>query len=311
MPVDPQVQALLDQMAVGPGLETMVPAVAREMYATMSAMTATGPDVAKVEDRAIPGLSGEIPVRVYTPEGAGPHPVTVFFHGGGWVIGSVVTHDANCRQLAQGSSSVVVSVDYRLAPEHKFPSAAEDCYAAAKWVAEHAREIGASAERMVVAGDSAGGNLAAAVCLMARDRGGPAIAHQTLIYPVTNYAFDTVSYRDNGVGYFLSQEGMRWFWGHYLRDEADGRNPYASPMAAESLRELPPALVITAEFDPLRDEGAAYAKRLQSEGVAVTYHCYDGMIHGFIGMTNLLEAGRTAVAEVCAAHRAVFDTVAA
>ncbi len=311
MPLDPQVKALLDQMAVAPGLETMVPAVAREMYAAMSAMTSTGPELPRVEDRTIAGPNGEIPVRIYTPEGAGPHPVTVFFHGGGWVIGSIATHDPMCRQLAQGSSSVVVSVEYRLAPEHKFPTATEDCYAAVKWVAEHAGEIGANAGHMAVAGDSAGGNLAAALCLMARDRGGPAIAHQTLICPVTNYSFDTASYLDNGVGYFLSMEGMRWFWGHYLRDENDGRNPYASPMAAESVRGLPPALVITAEFDPLRDEGAAYAKRLESDGVAVTYHCYDGMIHDFPTMTNLLEAGRAAVAEVCAAHRAAFDSVPA
>jgi acetyl esterase len=310
MPLDAQVKAILDQMAVVPGLETMAPAVARDLYAAMSSVT-IGPAVANVEDRVIPGPNGDIPVRIYTPEGAGPHPVTVFFHGGGWVIGSIATHDANCRQLAQGSSSVVVSVDYRLAPEHKFPTAADDCYAATKWVAEHAAEFGASADRMAVAGDSAGGNLAAVVCLMARDHGGPTIAHQTLIYPVTNYNFDSPSYQENAAGYFLTQAGMRWFWDLYLRDEADGRNPYASPLAAESVRGLPPALVITAEFDPLRDEGEAYAKRLEREGVAVTCHRYDGMIHGFFGMTDLIEAARSAVAEVCAAHRAVFDTVTA
>jgi acetyl esterase len=222
------------------------------------------------------------------------------------VIGSVDTHDYTCRLIANGAKCSVLSVDYRLAPEHKFPAAADDCYAATKWASEHAGELGIDPARIAVAGDSAGGNLAAVVALMARDRGGPSLVQQTLIYPVIHYNFDTASYRDNAEGYMLTTRMMRWFWGHYLASEKDGTNADASPLLAESVAGLPPALIITAEYDPLRDEGEAYADRLRAAGVDVICTRYDGEIHGFFGMPLLLDDAKVALAQVCGALRGAF-----
>jgi acetyl esterase len=256
--------------------------------------------VGSVVDRRIPGPAGDIPVRVYTPNGTAPFPLLVYFHGGGWVLGGIDTHDGTCRSLANGAGCVVVSVDYRLAPEHRYPAAAEDCCAATQWAAAHAAELGADARRVAVGGDSAGGNLAAVVALMARDRGGPALVLQLLIYPATDARFDTASYRDNADGYLLTAADMRWFWDHYLGDSGRGAEPYASPLRAADLSGLPPALVITAEFDPLRDEGEAYAKRLEDAGVASRLSRYDGMIHGFFGMGQMIDRANAAVGEACA-----------
>jgi acetyl esterase len=265
--------------------------------------------VQKVENRTIPIEGAEIAVRIYTPEGEGPFPVLVYYHGGGWVIGNLETVDVPCRMLANRAGCIVVSVDYRLAPEHKFPTAAEDAYAAVQWVAEHAVEIGADPGRIAVGGDSAGGNLAAVVSLMAREQGGPSLAYQMLFYPVTNHSYDTDSYRENAEGYFLTKNTMIWFWNHYLRDEMDGQHPYASPLLAEDLSGLPPALVITAGFDPLRDEGEAYAERLKAAGVPVEATRYDGMIHGFIWMPGVLAASRDAINRAANALKEAFNAV--
>jgi acetyl esterase len=227
----------------------------------------------------------------------------VFFHGGGFVVGDIDTHDATCRGLAKAAHCIVVSVDYRLAPEHPFPAAPEDCYAATVWVADNAASLGGDGARLAVGGDSAGGNLAAVVALMARDRGGPALAHQLLIYPVIDHNFDTASYVENGRGYLLSREMMMWFWGLYLEDASDGSNPYASPIRAEDLSGLAAATIISAEFDPLRDEGEAYARRLGDADVAVTARRYDGMVHGFFAMTAVLDRAREAVAFAAAELR--------
>jgi acetyl esterase len=202
---------------------------------------------------------------------------------------------------------VVVSVNYRLAPEHKFPAALEDAYSATKWIAENAADLSGDSNRIAVGGDSAGGNLAASVSLMARDRHGPSIVFQLLIYPVVNHAFDTASYTENAEGYWLLRDDMRWFWNHYLRDEQDGRNPYASPLRAENLASLPPAFVITAEFDPLRDEGEAYAARLRESGVPVKLTRYDGMIHDFVNIGELSQS-RVAIDEAAAELRKAFAT---
>ena len=312
MPVDPAVQAILDYMATlgTPAFETLTPEEARNVRFS----SPTAPEsVARVEDRTLPGPAGQIPVRVYTPTGDAPFPVVVYFHGGGWVIGDLESHDALCRSITNAARCVTVSVDYRLAPEHKFPVPAEDGYAATAYVSMHAGEFGADARRLAVAGDSAGGNIAAAVALMARDRGGPPIASQALIYPVCDFDFTTDSYRENATGYFLATATMRWFWGHYLREESDGANPYASPLRAAHLSGLPPALVITAEYDPLRDEGEAYAARLREDGVETTLHRYDGMIHGFVGLAELVSQGRDAISETAAFLRASFaaDLIAA
>lgn len=207
----------------------------------------------------------------------------VYFHGGGWVAGNLETADVFCRTMTRGAGCTVVSVNYRHAPEHKFPIAAEDAYAATQWAAQHTATFNGDAARLVVGGTSAGGNLAAVVALMARDRGGPPLAYQLLIVPVIDYNFATESYRENADGYGLTADAMRWYWKHYLRAEADGQHPYASPIRAPTLRGLPPALVVTAEFDPLRDEGKAYARRLQAEGVPTILKVYEGMIHGFLG----------------------------
>jgi acetyl esterase len=229
----------------------------------------------------------------------------VYFHGGGWVLGDLDSHDAVCRALANASGSIVISTDYRLAPEHRFPAAADDAYAATRWVADNATLLRIDPKKVAVAGDSAGGNLAAAVTLMARDQAGPDLAFQVLIYPVTDANFDTPSYIENAVGYLLTRTGMQWYWNHYTA-EADRTNPYASPSRATTLGALPPALVITAEYDPLRDEGEAYATALRSAGVPTTLTRYPGLVHGFLGYFGIFDESRAAIAEIGAAVRAAL-----
>jgi acetyl esterase len=303
MPLDPQARAVLDQIPMVPeaALLALQPAVLRQAFSAMPGASGPVEDVARVENRRLPGPAGEIPVRIYAPSQQRPLPALVYFHGGGFVICDLETHDGTCRSLANAIGCVVVSVEYRLAPEHKFPAGPEDCYAATRWVAEKGAEIGVDTSRIAIGGDSAGGNLTAVVALMARDRGGPSLRHQLLIYPVANHAFDTPSYIENKEGYLLSREMMRWFWNHYLARPEDGENPYASPLRAASLAGLPPAHVITAEFDPLRDEGEALAARLARDGVPTTRVRYDGMFHGFFAMTQALDAARRAVSEAAAA----------
>lgn len=280
MPVNPQAQVVLDMMAATGFKLVGDPVAVREMLALTP--RPQGEPVASVEDRAITANGAQIPLRIYRPEG-GPAvtPALVWFHGGGWVIGSLDGSDFGCRIMANASGCTVISVDYRLAPEYKFPTAVDDCLAVTKWVAENGPELGVDGARIAVGGDSAGGNLAAVVSQLARDGGGPAIAFQALVYPVTNYDFSTASYRDNAEGYLLERDSMEWFWGHYLRSDADGASTKASPLRHTNLAGLPPAIVLTAEFDPLRDEGEAYAERMRAAGVPVEARRYDGQIHGF------------------------------
>jgi acetyl esterase len=306
MPLDPQAQQVIDLIAeLGlPPNHTVSPEEARINAA--SRPRAAGPEVAKVEDRKISGSGPEIPVRIYTPAGPGPFPILVWYHGGGWVIGDLESADASARHLTVGAEYVTVSVDYRLAPDTKFPGPADDCYDAAMWAAQNAASINGDASRIAVGGDSAGGNLAAAVALMARDRGNPSLAFQLLVYPVTARNFNTNSYQQNADGYLLSKAGMQWYWEHYLQSPADAANPYAAPLAASDLSNLPPALVITAEFDPLCDEGEAYAQRLQDAGTPTTCTRYDGMIHGFFGMPAVIDKSKQAVAEAAAVLKQAF-----
>jgi acetyl esterase len=256
-----------------------------------------GPEVEEVTDREIPGPAGPLRVRLYRP-GHGTRPVVVFFHGGGWVLCDLDSHDALCRELADRTGAVVVSVDYRLAPEHPFPAAAEDAFAATVWVAGHSGELDVDPARVAVAGDSAGGNIAASVALMARDRGGPELALQLLVYPVLAPDFDSGSYRENAAGPVISRDDMRWFWDQYVADEAARSNPYASPLLAPDVRGVAPAHVVTAQHDPLRDEGEMFADRLRGAGVAATNTRYGGMFHGFLSYGAVLPAARQAMREV-------------
>ena len=306
MTLNPQAKFVLDQMAAMgmPPIHEQEPEAVREANRLPPAVP--GAEMAHVEDRAVPGPAGDIPVRVYRPTEADDHALLVWYHGGGWVIGDLDGADVTCRELAARSGSVVVSVDYRLAPEHRYPAAHEDCYAATVWAAEHASELGADAGKLCVGGDSAGGNLAAVVSLRARDEDGPAIRFQLLVYPVTNHDYETGSYRDNAEGYLLTRDGMEWFWNHYLGPDGDGSHPHASPLRAASLSGLPPAHVITAEYDPLRDEGEAYAQRLQEAGVATTQTRYPGQIHAFYGMHGVLDDATNAVEESAQRLRAAL-----
>ena len=259
----------------------------------------------RLKSGTIPTPNGDLPIRIYTPEGDGPLPVLVFFHGGGWVVGNLESHDATCRALTNAAGCITIAVDYRLAPEHKFPAAPEDCYEATKWAVLNVASLGGDPQRVAVGGDSAGGNLAAAVALMSGDRGAPSLAYQLLLYPVTNHSFDTESCRQNGEGYLLTKDSMVWFWDHYLENDEAGKNPYASPLQAKYINSPPPGLVITAEFDPLRDEGEAYAKRLQDAGCDIKISRYDGTIHGFFSFFHL-DAQKKALAEAAEGLRVAF-----
>jgi acetyl esterase len=308
MPLDPQAQALLTAAAGAPPLGTLSPVAARQfMREALIPLGGEPEPCEQVLDREIPGPLGLIPIRIYMPEGQGPFPVLVFFHGGGWVIGDLDTHDAMCRSLTRSTGCITVSVDYHLAPEHKFPAARDDCYAATKWVAENAKAINGDPERLAVGGDSAGGGLAAVVTLMARDQGGPHLAYQLLIYPVTDYYQPgTPSYQENGEGYFLTRDDMIWFWDQYVASSEEARHPYASPLRAENLHGLPPAMVITAEFDPLRDEGERYAARLKEADVPVESRRYPGQMHLFVSMAGAIDRGKQALADASTGLRFAF-----
>ena len=293
-------------------MEQMTPQEIRaDRAANAEAMAAlAGPlqEVARVEGRTIAGPKQPIPIRVYWPVNGKDLPAVVYYHGGGWVIGNVDSVDRSCRALANASGCVVISVDYRLAPEHKFPAAVEDSDAALRYVAEHAGEFHVDPNRIAVAGDSAGGNLAAVASLIARDRGGPKIAFQLLVYPVTDYDDDRTSSHEFAQGYFLTRPMMDYFWGHYLARPEDGRHPHASPIKAESLAGLPPAMVITAECDPIRDQGEAYAQRLRESGVPVLLKRYEGAIHVFFNLAGVIDSGKQAIEDAGAALRAALGT---
>jgi acetyl esterase len=301
----PEMQALLERVAASgrPRLERQSVAQARAFH-DQDAPALNGPaaEMASVRDQMVPGPAGELPVRVYTPDGEPPFPMVVWFHGGGWVVGTLDTYDPLCRALAAAVPAVVVAVDYRLAPEHRWPAAVEDAYAATVWASRHAAELGGAQHRLAVAGDSAGGNLAAVVALGARDRGDPAIAFQLLVYPALDVAGDTGSWREFAEGFYLTAAGMRWYWDHYL-GEADGTAPDASPARAAFLGGLPPALVIVASHDILRDEGEAYGARLREAGVAAQVRRVDGVVHGFFRWRAVTGAADQALQEAAGAVR--------
>jgi acetyl esterase/lipase len=309
MPIDPAAVALIEILdQTFPKVETAASAAeARQLAKDLPRLPDIEP-VGDVEDRTIPGPDGEIPVRIYKPKGAAEsRPGVVYFHGGGWVICDLDSHDGGCRRLTNAVDAVVVSVDYRLAPEHRWPAAADDAYAASQWVADHARELGIDPARLAVAGDSAGGNLTAVVAQMARDRDGPNFAFQLLVYPVTDVSatrHDYPSKRENAAGFFLTTASMEWYRDQYLDESAQGEDPYVSPIRATSLAGLPPACVVTAEMDPLRDEGEAYAAALEAAGVPVTTYRAPGMFHGFFNMDAVLDGSKLA-------QQAAFDAMRA
>ncbi len=313
MPLDPQIQAVLEQMATlnFSLTQDMTPTQARAASKALVIPMEPEP-VARVEDRTLLSPDGAVPVRIYTPQGSGPFPVLVFFHGGGWVIGDLEGHDPLCRNITNLVNCVVVSVDYRLAPEHPFPAAPRDCFAATQWVAQNAAQLQGDATRIAVGGDSAGGNLAAVVAQMARDQGGPPLVFQALIYPATDLRMSTASIEENGKDYLLTKEDIIWFMQHYIKNEEDKSNPLASPLLAANLSKLPPALVITAEYDPLRDEGEQYGERLKEAGVPAQISRYNGAIHGFVSLGPMgIELGNQAVAEIAIALRNAFAQDAA
>jgi acetyl esterase len=296
VPVDPAFAPILEGIASMPPPPPGSDPVAAARAGTGAMFVHPSPPDVAVEDRTIPGLDGapDIPVRIYTPRDLdGPAGVLVFFHGGGFLAGSIDSHDGTVRELAVGARCIAVSVEYRLAPEHPYPAALDDCIAALEWTAANAAGIGGDASRIAIGGDSAGGNLAAAVALRNRDESGPAVAFQLLVYPVTDVACATPSMTENATGYMLTADSMRWMWATYLGGAT--ADHYASPASAPDLSGLPPALVITAEFDPLRDEGEAYAAALQAAGVPVEVVRFDGQIHGFFSMHGLAPQSKVAL----------------
>jgi acetyl esterase len=307
MAVHPQVAALLERVATSPlppYYEVPAP-VARRLYRdTRAALTPDPPPVASVQLLLAPGPGGPIPVRGYRPKGAGKDevlPALVYFHGGGWVIGDLDTHDVVCRTLCNAARCAVFSVEYRKAPEAPFPAAVDDCFAALSFVFSNSNSLRINASQIAVGGDSAGGNLATVAALLARDAGGPALSYQLLIYPGTDQRMGHPSIERNGDGYLLTKKSMLYFRGHYLPREADWQDWRASPLLAKSLANLPPAYVMTAGYDPLVDEGKAYADRLAKEGVPTVYRNYADMVHGFITMGRVLDTANAALAD-CAAE---------
>jgi acetyl esterase len=309
MPLDPQVQAMRArraELAVAPLYTLSLEQARAEDLAAIRAAAGDPEPVAEVVQRHIPGPGGDLLIRLYRPDRPGPTPALLYFFGGGWTLGTIDTADGICRSLTNTAGCTTVSVGYRLAPEHKFPAAVEDCYAATRWVAEHAADLGIDPGRLAVGGDSAGGNLAAAVTLLARDRGGPALVHQLLVYPNTDYLADTPSLRENTDPLLFNRTSVGWYWGHYLSAASDGAHPLASPLRATDHSGLPPATVLTAEYDPLRDQGEQYAQVLAAAGVPVELTRYAGMVHGFFAMSGMLDTATRAVAHAAARLRWAF-----
>lgn len=309
VPLHPVLKGMLDKIAGLPAMQTLpVETIRAGDLARYSAVPR--PEVGRVEERTVPGPRGDIRIRVYRPEGDGDRPVVVFFHGSGFVICSLDTHDGMCRQICRGAQAVVVSVDYALAPENKFPAGPDDSLAATRWVAANAASLGGDPSRLALAGDSAGGTMAIVTALRLRDEGGPRPAAMLLMYPVTDFpSVDTPSYAERGSGFGLTADGMRWFWDHYLRGPEDAGNPHASPLRAESLAGLPPAYIVTAGYDILRDEGEALADRLERENIRVTRRRYEDMNHGFMSWIGIVDRSGEAMEAACAWLRAELTAV--
>jgi acetyl esterase len=309
MPFHPQVQAIRDRLEIEqvPNLYTLPIEEARAQDVQGAITTAGTPEpVGEVRDFVIDGAAGDLAARIYLPAGVERPPALVYYFGGGWSLGTLDTSDAVCRMITNRAGCASIAVSYRLAPENKFPAAVHDCYAGAAWVAAHHDELGIDETRLAVGGDSSGGNLAAAVTLLARERGGPRFVHQLLVYPNTDAAADTASMREVTDKHFFNSNAIRWYWGMYLASPQDGNDPLASPLRAADLSGLPAATVITAELDPLRDEAECYARKLAEHGVPAEVIRYDGMMHGFFTMVGILDVAREAVATAAERLAAAF-----
>ncbi|RTR32714.1 alpha/beta hydrolase [Shewanella atlantica] len=298
MPLDPKVEQFLQEVrdSGAPAYEDMTPAESRreDLAALAVAIPSRQPEkVAAVEHRFIPGPTADLPIRIYRPEGredtAELQPGLIFIHGSGWVVSNIETNDSFSRALANRTGTVVIAINYQKAPEHKFPIPMDDCYASTQWVFEYASQLGLDVNRIGILGDSAGGNLAAAVCLRLRDENGPKLAYQVLVYPAVQYGWNTPSAVANAEGYLLQQASMKYYWHHYMRSEADAKNPYCSPLDAADHSALPPTFIYTAQYDPLCDDGCYYAQKLHACGVPVKHKMYDGVIHGFIKMLGVFD----------------------
>lgn len=309
MPLDPQILAMREQRRRDNVAALYTLSLDQARAADLASIRSTGGEpeaVATVVDRTVPGPAGPMPVRIYRPDGPSPLPVLLYFFGGGWVLGSIDTADGVCRRLANATGAAVVVVGYRLAPENPFPAAIDDCAAMLRWVVANAGEIGGDPTRIAVAGDSAGGNLAAAVTLLARAEELPLVG-QVLVYPNTDQLADDASMREADDPWLFNRHSVAWYRGHYLADDADAADPLASPLRSESLAGLPPALVITAEYDPLRDQAEAYAHRLAAEGVEVELRRFPGMVHGFWTMSGAVDAAAQAIDLAAQRLRRWFD----
>ena len=310
MKLHPDAAAILAKInAAGvPPWHTMSPVEGREVYRRRAALfDGDKLEVGTVWDTTIPSGAGGLGIRVYRPDGP-PRPIFVYIHGGGWTLGDLDSHDAVCRRISLASDCLVVSVDYRLAPEYPYPAALDDTIAAVRWVADHGAELGGDPTRLALGGDSAGGNLTAGAVLRLRDERGPRVAIQVLIYPAIQASFEMLSFYQNAVGYFLTTADVIWFWRNYLGDDpAASDDPYACPGTAPDLRDLPPAVVITGDFDPVRDDGDIYALKLQAAGVPVVARRFPGMIHGFVALPVEIAAGRRAIAMIARATRRAWS----
>jgi acetyl esterase len=308
MPVNSQVQSFLDMFAGlgGPPLEQLSVPEARSVSLAMIDFSGPEEPVAEIANRSIPGPAGPIPVRLYRPVKNEKIPALIYFHGGGYVIGSLDSHDRLCRALANASGCAVIAVDYRLAPEHKYPAAVEDAYAATRYIAEHAGEFNIDPDRIAVGGDSAGGTLATVVCLLSRDRSGPRLKYQLMIYPWVSFYDESPSMQQYAKDHFLTRAGLDWFRENYLPSKEAGLEPSASPLNATNLQGLPPAMIVTAECDPLRDQGEAYAHKLGGAGIPVELKRYEGMIHPFVNLAGVVDTAKTAIADAGSALRAAL-----
>lgn len=298
----PKIKEFQDMLAKNP-VKPQWESTPAEVRATASAKwqpeyLGSADEVARIEYKYISGPTAELPLKIYTPEGVGPFPAVVFFHGGGWVAGNIEINGVQHQQIAHNARAVVIAVNYQKAPEHKFPIPFDDCYSTLEWVVASADALNINRDEIGVAGDSAGGNLAAAVALKARDLKGPKIAFQILIYPAVDYNFEYPSMIENAVGYSLTTQGMKWYWDQYMATTDDLANPYFRPMAAENLAKLPPTFTLTAELDPLRDEGEIFAQRLHDAGVKSVLKRYDSLIHGFALMQGFLPEAREAMQDI-------------